>query len=65
MQPAAKGNAIRLIENAAGIGFVELGKNGAPQKIRVESRDAVDSPGANKSQMAHAHAPLAVFGDER
>src|SRR5262245_31314350 len=58
-EPAAKCDAIRLIDDAVGIKAVELTESRPSHQLSVERGDAIDAVRAHEREMAHSH-PLAV-----
>ena len=64
-QPAAKGDAVGLVDDAAGIDRVEGMEHGLAHEIGVERRDAVDLVRADEGEVAHSHPPAGVFVDQR
>ena len=64
-EPAARGDAIGLVVDAARIEFVELGEEVAFNQLGVEGGDAVDRVAADHAQVAHADHLVVAFLDER
>ncbi|MNZ89805.1 hypothetical protein D3C78_1087410 [compost metagenome] len=44
---------------------MQLGKHGFAHQLGVQARHAVDTVGAQKGEIAHAHPPAVVFFDQR
>ncbi len=64
-QPAAEGDAVGLVDDAAGIDGVEVAEHRLAHQVGVQGRDAVDLVRADEGQVAHAHAPPGVLVDQR
>ena len=64
-QPAAEGDAVGLVGDAAGIEMVEIVKHGLAHQVRMHRRDAVDAVRADEGELAHAHAAAALLVDQR
>ena len=54
-QPAAGGDAVRLIHDPAGVELVQLGKQPFLDQFGMQSGDAVDAVGGDEGQFAHPH----------
>ena len=60
-QPAPRRDAVGLVVDAVGIEPVQVGEHRLLHQLGVKGRDAVDRVRADKGEIAHAHAALAVF----
>ena len=64
-QPAARRDAVGLVVDAVGIELVQVGKDRLLHQLGVQRRDAVDRVRADEGEVAHAHAAVAAFVDQR
>ena len=64
-QPAAIGHAIGLVVDAGRIKIVQVGKDRDLHQVGVQRRYAIDAMRSSESQIAHPHAPVATFVDQR
>ena len=64
-QPAAEGDAVGLVDDAAGIDRIEAMEHGLAHQVGVERRDAVDLVRADEGEVAHSHPPAGVLVDHR
>ena len=65
VQPAPKGDAVGLVDDAPGVKPMQIGENGLAQQICVQRRDAVDAMRPDKREMAHPHVASLGFVDDR
>src|SRR6478672_7640439 len=65
VKPAPEGDAVGLIEDTVGISQRQIAENGLAHELRMQGRDAVDVARADKGEIAHADAPVAMLLDER
>ena len=64
-QPAAEGDAVGLVGDAAGIEMVEIVEHGLLHQVGVHRRDAVDAVRADESELPHPHPPSGLLVDQR
>ena len=65
IQPAPEGDAVRDIDDAAGVESLQIGEQRIAQELGVQRRHAVGAMRADKGEMAHPDAPAVVFVDQR
>src|SRR5690606_33248294 len=65
VEPAPEGHAVGLVVDAVGIQAMQVAEHGVAHQFGVQRGDAVDTMGAQKSQVAHAHAAALVLFDQR
>ena len=65
MQPAADGDAVRLVDDALGMQAVQVLEHGAAHQLGVERRHAVDAMRAEEGEMPHAKIATAMLVDQR
>ena len=63
-EPAARGDAVGLVVDAAGVEGVELGEEVALHQLRVKGSDTVDRMAADDAQVGHADHLVVAFLDE-
>ena len=63
MQPAARGHPVGLVVDPVRVELVEIGKHRLLHQIGVQRGDPIDRMRANKGEVRHPHAPLAMFVD--
>ena len=64
-QPAAEGDAVGLVDDAARIDGVQAVKHGLAHQVRMQGRNAVDLVRADEGEIAHPDAPARVLVDQR
>ena len=64
-QPAAEGDPVGLVGDAARIDGVETLEHGLAHQVGVQRRHAVDLVRSDEGKVAHAHASPRVFVDQR
>ena len=64
-EPAAEGDAVGLVDDAAGIEGVAGCGTPSWHQIGVQGRNAVDLVRADEGEIAHAHPPAGMFVDQR
>ncbi len=64
-QPAAEGDAVGLVGDASGVEMMQIVEHGLLHQLGMHRRHAIDAVRADERQMAHAHAPSALFVDQR
>ena len=64
VQPAAEGDAIGAVDDAAPHGRIQVPERGAAHQVRVQRRHAVDRVAAQEGQVAHPHPAAARLVDE-
>ena len=65
VEPAAEGDAVGLVDDAAGVDRVEIAEDRLLHQLGVKRRNAVDAVGADIGEMAHADAAAIGFVDQR
>src|SRR6185437_4087498 len=63
-QPAAEGDAVGLVGDAAGIEMVEVMEHRVPHQVGMHRRDAVDAVRADKGELAHPYPAAALLVDQ-
>ena len=64
-QPAAEGDAVGLVGDAAGIEMVEIVEHGLLHQVGMHRRDAVDAVRADEGQLSHPHPAAGPLVDQR
>ena len=64
-QPAAEGDAVGLVGDAAGIEMIEIVEHGLLHQVGMHRRDAVDAVRADEGQLSHPHPAAASLVDQR
>ncbi len=64
VQPAAEGDAVRLVAYPVAIEAMQVGEHGLAHEIGVQRGDAVHRVAADESQVAHAQAAAVRFVDQ-
>ena len=64
-QPAAEGDAVGLVDDAARTDEVEVAEHGLAHQVGVQRRNAVDLVRADEGEAAHPHAPAALLVNQR
>ncbi len=63
-QPAAEGDAIRLVVDPRRIEIVQVSKDRDLHQIGMQRRHAIDAVRSGKGQIAHPHPPVAALVDQ-
>ena len=64
-EPAAKRDAVGLVDDAAGIDRIQGMEHGLAHEVGVQRRNAVDLVRADEGEVPHSHPAAGVFVDER
>ena len=64
-EPAAKSDAVGLVDDAVWVKLVELTKTGLSHQLGVQRGHAVDTVRAHEREMSHPHALAVALIDQR
>ena len=65
IEPAAEGDAVRLVDDALGIQPVQIAKHRLAHQIGMQRGDAIHRMRSDKGEMAHADAAPGLLVDKR
>ena len=63
-QPAAEGDAVGLVVDAAGIEMIEIVEHGLLHQVGMHRRDAVDAVRSDERQLSHPHPAAGLLVDQ-